>query len=48
MVKGNYYGLSEHLLFDNQKKREYLSAGLNPSFIRKFYGSTEAINAKPR
>lgn len=48
MVKGNYYGLSEHLLFDRQKKEDYLVAGRNPALMRKFYGSTEVINAKPR
>jgi len=48
MVKGNYYGLSEHLIFDRLSKNEYVDAGLSPSFIRKFYGSTEVINAKHR
>lgn len=48
MVKGNYYGLSEHLIFDRAAKNEYIGAGLSPTFIRKFYGSTEVINAKHR
>jgi hypothetical protein len=48
MVKGNYYGLSEHLIFDRSAKQEYIEAGLSPSLIRKFYGSTEVINAKHR
>ncbi|AZO10564.1 class I SAM-dependent DNA methyltransferase [Mesorhizobium sp. M3A.F.Ca.ET.080.04.2.1] len=48
MVKGNYYGLSEHLLFDREAKDAYVAAGLDSRFVRKFYGSTEVINAKPR
>ena len=48
MVKGNYYGLSEHLLFGRDSKNDYISAGLEPSLVRRFYGSTEVINAKPR
>ncbi len=48
MVKGNYYGLSDHLLFGMDVRGSYLSAGLKPSLIRKFYGSAEVINAKPR
>lgn len=48
MVKGNYYGMSEHLIFDADGKNAYLSAGLDISYIRKFYGSSEVIKAKPR
>ncbi len=48
MVKGNYYGLSDHLIFSRKEKEQYLEAGLNEEFIKKFYGSTEVINAKPR
>jgi hypothetical protein len=48
MVKGNYYGLSEHLLFGLDAKHQYLSAGVDSSIIKRFYGSTEVINAKPR
>jgi N-6 DNA Methylase len=48
MVKGNYYGLSEHLIFDGEEKAAFLQAGLESRFLRKFYGSTEVINAKPR
>lgn len=48
MLKGNYYGLSDHLLFDRDSQSAYLSAGLDRQLIRKFYGSTEVINAKPR
>lgn len=48
MVKGNYYGLSEHLLLDSGSKGDYLSSGLGLDFVRRFYGSTEIINAKPR
>jgi len=48
MLKGNYYGMSEHLIFDEIGKKYYLSAGLDASYIRKFYGSSEVIKAKPR
>ncbi|HZT04966.1 MAG TPA: DNA methyltransferase [Steroidobacteraceae bacterium] len=48
MVKGNYYGLSEHLLFGLADKHLYFSAGVDSSIIKRFYGSTEVINAKPR
>jgi hypothetical protein len=48
MVKGNYYGLSEHLLFDRDSKNAYIESGLDETLIRKFYGSVEMINAKPR
>jgi len=48
MVKGNYYGLSEHLLFGLDDKYQYLTAGVSSSVIRRFYGSTEVINAKSR
>lgn len=48
MIKGNYYGLSEHLLFDRSLSGAYAVAGLDRRFIRKFYGATEIINARPR
>lgn len=48
MQKGNYYGMSEHLIFDTEGKQAYLNAGLDASFIRKFYGSSEVIKARPR
>lgn len=48
MVKGNYYGLSEHLIFNRVARDAYLQAGLSREFIRKFYGSIEVINARPR
>ncbi|QLI80279.1 class I SAM-dependent DNA methyltransferase [Chitinibacter fontanus] len=48
MQKGNYYGMSEHLIFDTNGKHTYLNAGLDASYIRKFYGSSEVIKAKPR
>lgn len=48
MMKGNYYGLSEHLLIGDAEKRKYLNAGVPSQMIRRFYGSTEVINAKPR
>jgi hypothetical protein len=48
MSKGNYYGMSEHLILDADRKDAYLQAGLDAKFIRKFYGSTEVINANPR
>jgi hypothetical protein len=48
MVKGNYYGLSEHLLFGRDSKNDFISEGLEPSLVRKFYGSTEVINGRPR
>jgi hypothetical protein len=48
MQKGNYYGMSEHLIFDTDRKHFYTNAGLDAGFIRKFYGSSEVIKAKPR
>jgi hypothetical protein len=48
MQKGNYYGMSEHLIFDTDRKNAYLNAGLDATFMRKFYGSSEVIKAKPR
>ncbi|MEZ6139452.1 MAG: DNA methyltransferase [Zavarzinella sp.] len=48
MIKGNYYGLSDHLLFDRKTREAYLIAGFQKNSLRKFYGSTEVIHAKPR
>jgi len=48
MVKGNYYGLSDHLLLDHNTRETLASAGLPEENIKKFYGSTEVINAKLR
>ena len=48
MSKGNYYGMSEHLIFDADGKKTYLNAGLDASYIRQFYGSSEVIKARPR
>lgn len=48
MIKGNYYGLSEHLIFSRAERDKYITAGLKEEFVKKFYGSTEVINAKPR
>jgi hypothetical protein len=44
MVKGNYYGLSKHLLLDHATKSALLSNGFESKFIKRFYGSTEIIN----
>jgi hypothetical protein len=48
MQKGNYYGMSEHLIFDADGKTRYSNAGLSAVFVRKFYGSSEVIKARPR
>ena len=48
MVKGNYYGLSEHLLFDSQEREKFETLGVPPRLLRRFYGSTEVINARSR
>lgn len=48
MVKGNYYGLSDHLLLDQESKDRLISEGIPQNLIKRFYGSTEVINAKPR
>ncbi|WLP05071.1 class I SAM-dependent DNA methyltransferase [Pseudomonas putida] len=48
MVKGNYYGLSEHLLLDYEEKHALALAGVPEENLKRFYGSTEVINAKPR
>jgi len=48
MIKGNYYGLSDHLIFDQHTKNELTSVGMPKDMIMRFYGSTEVINAKPR
>ena len=48
MIKGNYYGLSDHLLMDQDTKLALTLAGVPEENIKRFYGSTEVINAKPR
>ena len=48
MQKGNYYGMSEYLIFDSVRAAEYLKDGLDASYIKKFYGSSEVIKARPR
>jgi hypothetical protein len=48
MVKGNYYGMSEHLIIDADEKSKYINAGVSPAYFRKFYGASEVIKAKPR
>ncbi|WP_439601863.1 class I SAM-dependent DNA methyltransferase [Devosia sp.] len=48
MVKGNYYGLSEHLLFDQDTRTSLAASDLPATYVKRFYGSTEVINAKPR
>lgn len=48
MQKGNYYGMSEYLIFDSVRAAEYLKDGLGASYIKKFYGSSEVIKARPR
>lgn len=46
MVKGNYYGLSEHLLLGQDTMLELRDSGISAHNIRRFYGSTEVINSK--
>lgn len=48
MVKGNYYGLSSHLLFSLTQKQKYASLGLPQLNVRRFFGSAEVTGAKPR
>lgn len=48
MIKGNYYGLSEHLLLDHNTRNALALTGLPEENIKRFYGSTEVINAKVR
>ncbi|WP_299911442.1 DNA methyltransferase [uncultured Paracoccus sp.] len=48
MIKGNYYGMSEHLLLDRELAIALVKQGLPQKNIRKFFGSTEIINAKYR
>ena len=48
MWKGNYYGMSGHLIFDARSAADYIHAGLSASYVRKFYGSAEVIRARPR
>lgn len=48
MPKGNYYGMSEHLIFDVDTEASYLAAGLDAIYIKKFYGSSEIIKGRPR
>lgn len=48
MVKGNYYGLSEHILMDQMTMLELRNLGVPERNMRRFYGSTEVINAKTR
>lgn len=48
MTKGNYYGLSEHLLLNSAEAQQYQVDGLPEECVKRFYGSTEVISAKPR
>lgn len=48
MIKGNYYGLSEHLIFDRKTASDFRDQGLDEAKLKKFYGSVETTNAKPR
>lgn len=48
MVKGNYYGMSEHLLMDRAAASSLLDQGLPAKYIRKFFGASEVISAKHR
>jgi hypothetical protein len=48
MVKGNYYGMSEHLIFEGDRKQIYLDAGFPSSKLKRFLGSTEVINDRYR
>lgn len=48
MVKGNYYGISTHLLMDRADRNFYREAGVAETNLKRFYGSTEVINARPR
>lgn len=48
MVKGNYYGMSEHLLLDQNTRDNLKLSGVPEENMKRFYGSTEVINAKPR
>lgn len=48
MIKGNYYGLSEHILMDQNQMLELKDHGVPDRYIKRFYGSTEIINAKTR
>lgn len=48
MQKGNYYGLSDHIIFNRNERDSYLREGIDPKFIKKMYGATEVINGTPR
>ena len=48
MIKGNYYGLSNHLLMDQDTIMAMKLSGVPAKNLKRFYGSTEVINAKPR
>ena len=48
MTKGNYYGLSDHLLMSREQRDVFINSGLDVKYTKKFYGSTEVINARPR
>jgi hypothetical protein len=48
MPKGNYYGMSDHLIFGSDEESAYLSAGLSSRFIRRFYEASEVIRGRPR
>ncbi len=48
MQKGNYYGLSQHIILDKWERDEFLRAGLSRSFVKRFYGSAEVISDIPR
>jgi len=48
MPKGNYYGLSEHIIFDRSERDAFLNRGLHEKYVRKMYGAAEVINGVPR
>jgi hypothetical protein len=48
MLKGNYYGMSDHLLMKREVASAMMFDGLPPDYIKRFFGSTEVINAKLR
>ncbi|RVD74180.1 MAG: class I SAM-dependent DNA methyltransferase [Mesorhizobium sp.] len=48
MVKGNYYGLSEGLLLNEDDRTELLRDGLPPHYIKTFKGGAELVRGTQR
>lgn len=48
MIKGNYYGLSEGLLLNNEQRIEILNSGVPERYIKKFKGAADLTRGNLR